>query len=72
MSRISISNARGCSPMMVSNMVETNQIYSTFFLIKIKEIMYEFHNLQSHLACLHTKMSTLIRHTIGESLMEIQ
>ena len=30
-----------------------------------------FHNLQSHLACWHTKMFTLIRHTICESLVKI-
>ena len=30
-----------------------------------------FHNLQSHLACCHTKICTLIRHTICESLVKI-
>ena len=31
-----------------------------------------FHNLQPHLACLHTKMSKLIRHTTCESLVYIK
>ena len=32
----------------------------------------DFHNFQLHLACWHTKMFTLIRYTICESLMKIQ
>ena len=31
-----------------------------------------FHNLQSHLAYRYIKLCTLIRHTICESLVEIQ
>ena len=41
-----------------------------FYHIKIKK--KTFHNLQTHLTCSHSKMCTLVRHTIFENLVRIK
>ena len=51
---------------------EYQMYYKTLNSVKIpKKHREAFHNLQTHLACRHTKVCAFIKHTICESLVII-